>query len=69
MTTMTRGLSAPTRAVVAATTRGDAAQCAPAVASVGRLTKAFELGERRALAREHAWVEAAATAAIRSVRA
>lgn len=66
---MTRGLTGSRRAVVAATTRGVEALCAPVVAWVGRPASVSDPGERRALAREHAWVEAAATAAIRSARA
>jgi hypothetical protein len=69
MTTMQRGLSVPRRAVLAATTRGDAAHSASVIATVGRPAMDFEPGERRALAREHAWVEAAASAAIRGMRA
>jgi hypothetical protein len=69
MTSMTRGLSVPRRAVLAATTRGDVAHSASVIATVGRPATEFEPGERRAMAREHAWVEAAAIAAIRGTRA
>jgi hypothetical protein len=68
MTSMTRGLLVPRRAVLAATTRGDVAHSAPVIATVGRPATEFEPGERRAVAREHAWVEAAASAAIRGPR-
>lgn len=65
MTTMTRGLSASRRAVAATTTRSLVAQSVATLASVGRTAQVAELGERRALAREHAWIEAAASAALR----
>jgi hypothetical protein len=68
MTTMQRGLSVSRPAVVAATTRGDVAFNASVIATVGRPAKDFEPGERRALARDHSWVEAAANA-VRGVRA
>ena len=68
MASMTRGLSVPSRAVVAATTRG-VADCIAKVASVGRTAQVAHPGERRALARDHAWVEAAASAAIRGTGA
>ena len=68
MTSMTRGLSVPRRAVLAATTRGDVAHSASVIATVGRPAMDFEPGERRALAREYAWVEAAVGAAIRGAR-
>ena len=66
MTSMTRGLSAPRRAVVAAATRDFVADCVAKVASVGRTAQIAEHGERTALAREHSWVETAAIAAIRA---
>ena len=66
MTSVTRGLSAPRRAVVAAATRGFVADYVSKVASVGRPAQFADQGERRALAREHAWVETAAIAAIRA---
>jgi hypothetical protein len=66
MTSMTRGLSAPRRAVVAAATRGVVADCVAKIASVGRPARIADQGERIALARDHAWVEVAAIAALRA---
>ena len=65
MTTMTRGLSAPRRAVLAATNRIDRALGAQVDRTEGRNTVEAGNGERIALRREYAWVEAAANAAIR----
>ena len=65
MTTMTRGLAAPRRAVLAATNRIDKALAAPLDRTDGRMTVEARRGERIALRREYAWVEAAANAAIR----
>ena len=66
MTTMTRGLAAPRRAVLAATNRIDKALGAPVERTDGRMAVEAGHGERIALRREYAWVEAAANAAIRA---
>ena len=66
MTTMTRGLPAPRRAVLAATNRFDKVLGAPVERTAGRMTVDAGHHERTALRREYAWVEAAANAAIRA---
>ena len=65
MTTMTRGLAAPRRTVLAATNRIDKALGASDDRTAGRNAVEAGHGERIALRREYAWVEAAANAAIR----
>lgn len=65
MTTMTRGLAAPRRAVLAATNRIDRALGARVERMAGHMMVEADNGERIALRREYAWVEAAANAAIR----
>lgn len=65
MTTMTRGLATPRRAVLAATNRIDRALSARVERTAGRLMVEAGNDERTALRREYAWVEAAANAAIR----
>jgi len=66
MTTMTRRLAAPRRAVLAATNRIDKALGARVDRTESRTTVEAGHGERIALRREYAWVEAAANAAIRA---
>lgn len=68
---MTRGFSVPRHAVLATTTRGDSM---PGIESNrigmdGRSAILAGRDERYALQRDHAFVEAAAVAALRSVRA
>lgn len=65
MTTMTRSFAAPRRAVLAATNRIDKALGAPVDRTEGRMAVESGHGERIALRREYAWVEAAANAAFR----
>ena len=65
MTTLTRGLAAPRRAVLTATNRLETAPWALARRTDGRTAVEAGLDERNALRREYAWVEAAANAAIR----
>ncbi|HET9851871.1 MAG TPA: hypothetical protein VFP56_05130 [Candidatus Limnocylindrales bacterium] len=62
---MTRGLAAPRRAVLAATNRIDSALGAPVDRTEGRSAVEAGHGERIALRRDYAWVEAAANAAFR----
>ena len=65
MTMLTRGLAAPGRAVLAATNRDGSVQLARVEQMEGRRTVEAGHGERIALRREYAWVEAAANAAFR----
>ena len=65
MTTMTRGLAAPRRAVLAATNRIDKALGAPVDRTDDRQAVETGHGQRVALRREYAWIEAAANAAFR----
>ena len=65
MTILTRGLSAPGRAVLAATNRDGSVQLARVEQTDGRKAVQAGHGERIALRREYAWVEAAANAAFR----
>jgi hypothetical protein len=66
MTTMTRGLAAPRRAVQAAT------RCVDTVTTMGaeqmdrRTATDAGRDERTALRREYAWIDAAANAAFRA---
>jgi hypothetical protein len=65
MTTMTRGFAAPRRAVLAATNRIDKALGAPVDRTDDRQAVETGHGQRVALRREYAWIEAAANAAFR----
>ena len=66
MTTMTRGLAAPRRAMQPATPCVDGVNTTRVEQAAGRTPLDVSRDERTALRREYAWVEAAAYAAIRA---
>jgi hypothetical protein len=66
MTTRTRGLAAPRRAVHAATPCVDTARTARVEQKDGRTAIDAGRDERTALRREYAWIDAAANAAFRA---
>jgi hypothetical protein len=66
MTTMTRGLAAPRRAVQAATPCVDTVKTTRVEQMDGRMATDAGHDERTALRREFAWVQAAANATFRA---